>query len=149
MELEWWQPFFVTIATVVITKLVDHVIAISKEKRELSKARKSKKIDQIENLMDEISIHYEVAASWKPYSEKACHYKKLFCDDDLLIGKYNRYKDVVIHAREVLNDCKYIASRENPEAAMTDDCPDKLRNDLSVKYHAFITACEQEIKATS
>nr|WP_050907912.1 hypothetical protein [Vibrio harveyi] len=149
MELEWWQPFFVTIATVVITKLVDHVIAISKEKRELSKARKSKKIDQIENLMDELSVYFEVAMSWKPYSEKACHYEKLFSDDDALIGKYNRYKNIVSHGREVLHYCKIIASEESPNTPLKVDNTKELKDVLSKKYHEFITVCEQEIKTTA
>ncbi|TOF31936.1 hypothetical protein CGJ28_23165, partial [Vibrio parahaemolyticus] len=78
--MDWWQTLLVTISTFVVTKLVDHFIAISKEKRELSKDRKSKKIDQIENLMDEVSVFYEVTMNWKHHEMKQEHYRKLMKD---------------------------------------------------------------------
>ncbi|EGQ9284070.1 hypothetical protein ACSG3M_004185 [Vibrio vulnificus] len=146
--MDWWQTLLVTISTFVVTKLVDHFIAISKEKRELSKARKSKKIDQIENLMDEVSVYYEVTMSWKHHEMKQEYYRKLMKDDDYLIGKYNRYKGIASHARDVLHHCKIIASEENPETSTARADLSKLKDELAQKYDMFIKACEEEIEST-
>ncbi|HBN6259965.1 TPA: hypothetical protein ACOL2D_003858 [Vibrio parahaemolyticus] len=147
--MEWWQAFLISIVTLIVTKLLDLIISTSNEKRNFLVNRKTKKIEQIESLMDEVSIYFEVSMNWKSYEDNADKYKKLRTEDDYLIGKYCRYKQVASKARDVIQYCKIIESEENPQSDMyRHSDPNQLRSELQNVYDSFIDCCEREIRST-
>ncbi len=74
--MDWWKTLVVALCTYALTKIVDHVISISKEKREFKKLRREKMLEEIEDLKDEVGRYYELTANWKAYEMKTDKYQK-------------------------------------------------------------------------
>ena len=139
--MDWWQTLVVALGTYAFTKITDHLISISNEKREFKKLRRDRMLDEIEKLKDEVGRYYELAANWKSHEMKAEAYAKMMVEDDQLIGKYNKYPDVVSAARDAIHWCKIVAhdERENGDELL------KNKTELGEKYHEFIKVCDSQL----
>jgi hypothetical protein len=139
--MEWWQTLVVALCTYGFTKFVDHLIYISKEKREFKKTRRERMLTEIEELKDEVGRYFELASNWKSYEMKADKYKKMMLDDDHVIGKYNKYPDIVNAARDALHWCKIVSDDEKKRR----DSLAGNKKELVNKYSAFIKICDKQL----
>lgn len=138
----WWQTLLVALATYAVTKAVDHLLAISREKRDFKRHRRERAFAEIEELKDEIGRIYELSANWKAYDAKAEEYAKALTRDDYLVGKYNKYPDIAAAARDTVHWCKIVAFDEKSRQE------DLIQNkkELSEKYKMFIRTCESYVE---
>lgn len=129
----------VALCTYTFTKAVDHILSISNEKRDFSRVRRERMLNEIEILKDVVGSFYELAANWKPHEMKEDKYKDMMLEDDQLIGKYNKYPSVVGPARDAIHWCKIVAHAERERQGDVVDS----KKELSEKYKAFIQACDE------
>ena len=127
----------VALCTYAFTKTVDFFISISNEKRDFSRVRRERMLNEIEILKDEVGRFYELAANWKPHEMKEDKYKDMMLEDDQIIGKYNKYPSIVGPARDAIYWCKIVAHEERGHQ----DNVVESKKELRVKYTAFIEAC--------
>lgn len=139
--MEWWQTLVVALLTYGFTKTIDHLISISKEKRDFKKVRRERMLQEIEDLKDEVGRYYELSANWKTHEMKADKYKEMMTEDDHLIGKYNKYPEVVNAARDAIHWCKIVAHVEMEHS--TDVI--ERKKELSKKYKEFIKICDEKL----
>ena len=72
---------------------------------------------------------------------KADKYKEMMSEDDHLIGKYNKYPEVVNAARDAIHWCKIVAHVEMEHS--TDVI--ERKKELSKKYKEFIKICDEKL----
>jgi hypothetical protein len=143
--LDWWQTLLVALGTYAGTKLVDHLLAISREKRDFRKHRRERAFSELEELKDEIGRLYELSANWKAYDIKAEEYVKALAHDDYLVGKYNKYPNVAAAARDTIHLCKIVAFDERERDRHGELISNK--KELTVQYQAFIQVCDKYIES--
>lgn len=140
--MEWWT-LLVAAATYVGTKAVDHFFAIAKEKRDFRKHRREKAFAEIEELKDEVGRMYELASNWNSYDGKLGDYAAAFAKDFALVGKYNKYPQIAVAARDAVHWCKVVASCEKEHR-------DELiqnKKELAEKHRTFLQACEKYVES--
>ena len=144
--MDWWQTLVVSIATLATTKIIDHCVSVGKERREFTKSRRNMKLEKVDKLVDEISVFYEVTMNWKPYEQNENHYNQLLVDDDIIIGKFNRYPKLIANARKVIHHFKIIAVDERDKTNAHDLTV--LKSELAALYSDFLKASELELDNT-
>jgi hypothetical protein len=128
-----------TLVILGITKAIEYYMAVDKEKRDFTNARRNQMHAEIEALKNEVGIIYELAANWQDHASKAKKYFDAFDDDYKLIGKYNKYREVASAARDTIHLCKVVAYFEM-DRSKGDVVAAKL--ELTLKYREFLAACD-------
>jgi hypothetical protein len=132
----------------IITKVLDFCFDILKEKRALKRSRREKVREEIEELKNQIGTIYELGSNWKGYEEKLGEYAAFFAKDHEVIGRCNKYPDIAAAARDTVHLCKVVAhderERENPDRRQDLTLN---RKELTVKYRAFIQACDKYLES--
>ncbi len=137
----WWQSALITGSSIVLGWILNVWAESIKEKRQFKRFRREKAFEEIEALKSEVGIIFELATNWKAFDEKRSEYSDRFSGDYQLIGKYSKYPDIAVSARDVLHLCKLIASKEKN---MGDELPE-LKSELSAKYRNFLSACDKTL----
>ncbi|MCA9836271.1 MAG: hypothetical protein KC422_05130 [Trueperaceae bacterium] len=136
--MSWWQTLVVALTTYTITKIIDSILGIIKEKRDFKKSRREKIFTEIEDLKNEVGRYYETATRWRPFDQKLDIYTEQFSKEFDLIGRYNKYPEIAKFARQVIHHCKLVAQDEKEKANVPES-----KELLHQKFSEFIIACNK------
>jgi hypothetical protein len=141
--MTWWQTLIVALSTLVVTKIIDLIVAQFTEKREFKRFRREKITEEIEALKDEIGKLFELTANWKPFDEKQKSYLANFENDHELVGKFNKYPSIAQAARDTVHWCRIVASCEMKQ---TNDLIEN-KKEMGEKFKFFLKACDDYINS--
>ncbi|MFH7326477.1 hypothetical protein [Desulfurivibrio sp. C05AmB] len=139
--MTWWQALIVALSTLVVTKVLDLVIAQFTEKREFNRFRREKITEEIETLKNEIGMLFELTANWKAFDEKQKSYFANFENDHELVGKFNKYPSIAQAARDTVHWCRIVASCE---MSQTNDLIEN-KKEMGERFRKFLKACDDYI----
>ena len=134
-------PIIIVLLTYIVTKLFDFLISIWSEKREFQKFKREKTYNEIEELKEELGKLVELTSNWKGYDQKEEEYINNFYNDHELLGKYSKYPTIANSLREILLQCKIVASCERD----FDKATIKEKEELNNKYEKFLKKCDDHI----
>jgi len=137
--MTWWQTLVVALATYVVTKLVDHLIAYFGEPREFRKRRREFALHEVEQFKADVGRCVELAANWQPHEKKQSAYEDVFATDYELIGRMKKYPSVANAGRDALHWCQIVAMDEKEHYG---DLPERKR-ELNEKFETFLTKCDE------
>lgn len=141
--MTWWQTLVVALATYVVTRGADHVIAYFGEPRDFRKRRREFALHEIEQFKAEVGRYVELAANWQPHENKQSTYLELFESDYELIGRIKKYPSVAKAGRDALHWCKIVASEEQRNSG---ELPER-KKELEEKYKTFLAKCDEYLES--
>ena len=143
--LNWWQTLITVFGTIIITKIADVFYAQNMDKLNYKKYRRELTVKELEALINEFSVLYELAGSWKGFKEKQPLYLKIFENMHELTGRFNKYgPDIVQAARDVAQWCSIVASEEKKGKA-----PHQEKEEMGKEYKVFLKKCNDYLDKLS